>query len=126
MDKKNVVLIVEDEAPLQEIIKTKLELSGFDTVTARSVKQAKNLIEDLKGVDAIWLDHYLFGKEDGLDFVAMLKNNKQWSKIPIMVVSNTATEDKVRAYLSLGVNKYYTKSDYRLDQIVADMKKIIK
>jgi hypothetical protein len=38
------------------------------------------------------------------------------------VVSNTATQEKVQSYISLGVDKYYTKADYRLDAIIEDIK----
>lgn len=124
MIKKNpIILVVEDEKPLQEAIKIKLEKNDFDVVTARSVEQALNLMNDLSKIDVVWLDHYLLGQEDGLDFVAKIKNSEKWKGIPIFVVSNTATADKVRAYLELGVEKYYTKSDYRLDDIIGEIKK---
>lgn len=121
---KKVVLVVEDERPLSEAIKLKLEKNNFDVVTARSVKQAKEYIEDLSNVDAIWLDHYLLGNENGLDFVVWCKgkNNMRCKEIPIFVVSNTASNDKVTSYLSLGVEKFLVKSNHRLDEIVADVK----
>ena len=51
MDKN--VLVIEDEKPLLEAIKLKLEKSGFDVVTARSVDQALNLLEDISKIDVI-------------------------------------------------------------------------
>ena len=121
------ILVLEDERPLLEVIKTKLENTGFTVVTARSVDQAINYLKDGVQVDAVWLDHYLLGKESGLDFVAKLKDDGAiWRKIPIFVVSNTATPDKVQSYLRLGVNKYYTKVDFRLDQIITDIKSFLE
>ena len=122
---KKVILVVEDEKPLLEAIHAKLVKSGFEVVTARTVEQALGLLEDLEQVDVIWLDHYLLGKTTGLDFVAKVKNHAEWKQIPIFVVSNTASADKVKTYLSLGVNRYYTKSDYRLDQIIGDINKFL-
>ena len=119
MDKN--VLVIEDEKPLLEAIKLKLEKSGFDVVTARSVDQALNLLEDISKIDVIWLDHYLLGKGDGLDFVAKVKNDGKLKNIPIFVVSNTTSPDKVQAYLRLGATKYYTKADFRLDKIIEDI-----
>lgn len=122
MLEEKVVLVVEDERPLLEAIKIKLENSGFEVVTARSVEQALNHIEDVDNIDAIWLDHYLLGKENGLDFVAKCKaDDSKCVSIPIFVVSNTASSDKVQAYMQLGVNKYYVKAEKRLDEIIADM-----
>ena len=117
------ILVVEDELPLLEAITVKLGLSGFATVTARTVEQALAYMEDIKGVKAIWLDHYLIGKENGLDFVSKIKEDgSAWKNIPIFVVSNTVGDDKKHAYLNLGANKFYTKSNFRLDQIIGDIK----
>jgi len=114
----HVVLIVEDELPLQIAIQKKMETIGFSTVTARTVDQALDYIKTLEKVDVIWLDHYLLGSKTGLDFVVTLKNSPTCKKIPIFVVSNTASPEKVSSYLKLGIEKYYTKADYRLDEII--------
>jgi two-component system, chemotaxis family, sensor kinase CheA len=120
------ILIVEDELPLQKAIRIKLEKSNFEVVTARSVAQALNHLKDVEIVDAIWLDHYLLGKETGLDFVAKIKQHSDFKNIPVFIVSNTATPDKAKLYLHLGVEKYYMKSDFRLDQIIEDIKNNLK
>ncbi|HNX11305.1 MAG TPA: response regulator [bacterium] len=121
------VLVVEDEKPLSEAIKLKLEKSDFAVVTARSMEQAVKYLEDEVKIDVIWLDHYLLGRGSGLDLVAKVKEpGSPWQKIPIFVVSNTASPDKVNSYLRLGVNKYYTKTDYRLDQIIGDIQDLLE
>ena len=125
--KEEVILVVEDERPLADAIKVKLEKNGFAVVTARTVQQTLNYLEDLGTVDAIWLDHYLLGKENGLDFMAQLKTNEgRWKNIPVFVVSNTANPDQVQSYLRFGVYKYYTKADYRLDDIIGEIKSFLE
>ncbi len=123
---RRTVLIVEDEKPLLNAIRIKLENSGFDVLTTRTLDQALHYMEDIPKVDVIWLDHYLLGKGTGLDFVVAIKNNEKWKEIPIFVVSNTASPEKVRSYIKFGVTKYYTKADYRLDQIITDMREMLK
>ena len=120
------ILVVEDEMPLQKAIRIKLEKNNFSVVTARNVKQAINHLKDIEGIEAIWLDHYLLGKETGLDVVVKLKDDKNWKKIPLFIISNTASPRKVQNYIKLGINKYYTKSDHRLDQIISDITKGLK
>lgn len=120
------MLVVEDEIPLQDAIRAKAEKSGLYVVTARSVEQAMGLLKDLGKVDVIWLDHYLLGKENGLDFVTKIKNNDKYKKIPVFVVSNTASADKVHSYIALGIEKYYTKADCRLDKIIDDIKSYLE
>lgn len=126
MNENKVVLVVEDEQPLLSAIKIKLEKSGFQVVSSRSVEGALKILEDEVKVDVIWLDHYLIGEENGLDLVAKLKDDKSpWKKLPIFVVSNTATADKVNSYIRFGIEKYFTKSDYRLEEIIADITKCL-
>lgn len=128
MENQNkTVLVLEDEKPLLEAIKIKLEKNNFDVVTARSVEQAKQYTDELGHIDAIWLDHYLLGKEDGLDFIAWCKedSNAKCKKIPIFVVSNTASSDKVATYLSLGAEKYFVKSNHKLDEIIKEISEVL-
>jgi len=127
VEDKKTILVVEDEKPLMDAIKKKLEICGFYVVTARDIKQAMSYLEDLEKVDLVWLDHYLLGKENGLDLVTRMKNKgSKWKDIHIFVVSNTASPDKVNSYLDLGVDKYFTKADYRLDDIIKDINGVLK
>lgn len=141
------VLVIEDERPLLEAINAKLEKSGFKVIAARSVEEAFNAnikknsagaitvgsieqaldyLESLEKTDAVWLDHHLLGKEDGLDFVKKFKaNGGRWNKIPVFVVSNAASPKTIKAYLKAGVNKYYVKSDHRLEEIIKDIESVV-
>src|SRR3990167_9120339 len=97
------ILVVEDELPLLEAIKIMLEKNGFKIVTARGVTEALTRLADVQKVDAVWLDHYLLGKESGLDFVVKCKQENALHKnVPIFVVSNASSPDDVLAYLKLG------------------------
>lgn len=124
--REKTILVVEDERPLAGAIQAKLEKNGFAVATARTAEQALHYLEDLERVDAIWLDHYLLGQENGLDFVTKFKaKDGKWKKVPIFVVSNTAGPDTVRSYIRFGVSKYYVKADHRLDGIIRDIKSFL-
>lgn len=123
---RKTILIVEDEMPLLKAIKTKLESNGFDVVTARSAQQALNAIEDIGNVDVVWTDHYLLGAETGFDFVSKLKSDPRWKDVPVFVVSVTASPHNVESYIALGVKKFYTKHEYRIDDIIREIKETIK
>jgi DNA-binding response OmpR family regulator len=132
------ILVIEDERSLLKAIKLKLEKNNFHVITSRSVEMAfgtpiKDVtissvevalkhLEKLEQVDVIWLDHDLLGDEDGLDFVTKFKaNGGKWSKVPIFVISNTASTDLVKTYAKLGVKKYYVKAEHRLDNIIKEI-----
>lgn len=118
----NLVLVVEDERALSTAIAQKLEMHGCSAVTAVSVQQALDYLNDVPGIGAIWLDHYLLGDHDGISFVIRLKEHgSPWSSIPIFIVSNTASDEKRVEYLELGATRFYTKSEHRLEDIVVEL-----
>jgi DNA-binding response OmpR family regulator len=120
---RKTILVIEDERPLVKVIEAKLEKSGFDVVTARTVKQGLGYMEDISSIDAVWLDHYLLGEETGIDFVKSVKSKEsKWNKTPIFVVSNTASGSNVQTYMRLGVINYSVKAEHRLDDITHNMK----
>ena len=143
LQKKRSILVIEDERALLDVVNSRLETKGFEVITARSVdeifdvtldenslgimgtasiKRAIDHLENLEKVDAIWLDHNLLGKENGLDFVKKIKaNGDKWKHTPIFVVSNSEGSGTIQSYVELGVNKYYIKSNHKLDEIIADI-----
>lgn len=120
---ERTILVIEDEKPLARAISKKLDFSGFDVVTARSVEQALGYLEDIDKIDAVWLDHYLLGEMDGLDFLERVKSHQDWKGLPVFVVTNTAGADKRLVYLKLGATEYFIKSENRLDKIISSIKK---
>lgn len=120
------IMVIEDEEMLLQAISKKLQSSGFETVTCTNAQQALDYLKNLKGrLDAIWLDYYL-PDMDGLEFMHEVKKNENWSKIPVIVVSNSASEQKKNSMLALGIKRYILKAKYRLEDIVAIIKKVIE
>lgn len=121
------ILVVEDNQSLLMAIKGKIQRNGLNVLTARTVEQALNHLSNSPRVSAIWLDHYLLGEENGIDFVMKIKEaNSVWRNIPVFVVSNTVGPDKVEIYMRLGAVRYYTKAEKRLEEIIDDIKTYIE
>lgn len=120
MSKENpTIMVVEDEVLLLNAITKKLKLSGMDVLSCASGQQAVDYLTNLDELpDAVWLDYYLKDM-NGLAFMQELKTNPQWADIPVLVVSNSASPDKVHNMLALGAKKYILKAEYRLDEIIA-------
>ncbi len=121
------ILVLEDEQPLAEVIKKELEIHGFLTVIARTAEQGLSYLKDVPDIAAIWLDHYLLGAEDGISFASKVRaSSEKWSKIPIFVITNTGSPEKTDAYKALGVNKFYTKANHKLKDIISDIVDYLK
>lgn len=120
------VMVVEDEALLLQAATKKLEHEGITVLSCPSGEVALEYVNKLDTApDAIWLDYYLKDM-NGLAFMQAIKTNPKWAEIPVIVVSNSASPDKVHNMLALGVNKYILKAQYRLDEIIAILREIIK
>lgn len=114
------ILVVEDEKSLSKIIVKKLEKKNVEVFLCESVDESLNILSN-ENIDAVWLDHYLLGDKDGLSLVHEIKKEESALKdIPIFVVSNTASPEKIANYLNLGVNKFYTKANISLDKVIGD------
>lgn len=112
------VMVVEDETLLLQAITKKLKLSNIDVLSCSSGQQAVDYLNNLDELpDAIWLDYYLKDM-NGLAFMQQIKDTPRWSQIPVIVVSNSASPEKVHNMLALGVKKYLLKAEYRLDEII--------
>ncbi len=120
-NKKHTILILEDDLPLAKAVGDAISQRGFDAITGATVEAGLKHLEGPKHVDVIWLDHYLLGTENGIDFVVKVKNHPEWKSIPIFVVSNTASAPSIRSYLELGISNFYTKSDHDITQIINDI-----
>ena len=119
------IMVVEDETLLLQAITKKLKLSGMDVLSCASGQQAVDYLKNLEALpDAVWLDYYLKDM-NGLAFMQELKANAAWSNIPVLVVSNSASPDKVSNMLALGAKKYILKAEYRLDEIIAMIRDFI-
>jgi len=120
------IMIIEDEEMLLTAISRKLNSSGFQTVTCTNASQAVDYLSNFGELpDIIWLDYYL-PDMNGIDFMQKIRENENWAKIPVIVVSNSASEKKKKAMYELGVKKYVLKAKYKLDEIVNIVKEIIE
>ena len=127
MDTKNyTVLVIEDEQLLLEAIARKLKFNGLSVITvARGDEALKILSESEKLPDVIWLDYYL-SDMNGLEFMNNIRKNDKLVGIPTIVVSNSASDEKVNNMLALGVKKYYLKAENRLDEIIKFVKEFVE
>lgn len=126
MDTHLTVMVIEDEELLLHAIVKKLESKGIGAISCISGKQAIDYLNSLDHLpDAIWLDYYLKDM-DGLEFMHTFKKNKQWSEIPVIVISNSANQDTVDKMFALGVKKYFLKDEHKLSDLVDTAYKLMR
>ena len=101
------ILVVEDEAPIQELLQFNLERVKYKVKVADSgeeaLKQASKFNPDL-----ILLDIMLPGT-DGLEVCKTLKASSKTKNIPIIMLTALCEEADIVAGLELGADDYVTK-----------------
>jgi response regulator RpfG family c-di-GMP phosphodiesterase len=87
MGRTRRILVIDDDRPLCELIRTTFELEGFEVDTAYDVIEAERVLVESRP-DAILLDIGLPGI-DGIFYLERLRETPQTSKIPIVAISGS-------------------------------------
>ena len=107
MADKHKILIVEDDKYIINFISMSLKKEDYDFVIAKTCGEA-NALFYANRPDMIILD---LGLPDG-DGIEIIKNVREISKIPIIVVSARQEEEEKIQALDLGADDYVTKPFY--------------
>jgi len=94
------ILVVDDEISIRELIKFNLQKAGFSVVEADNGLKAIQLAKEKP--DLIVLDLMLPGL-DGLEVCRLLKNDRQSSSIPILML--TARDDEFDKVVGLELSR---------------------
>jgi two-component system phosphate regulon response regulator PhoB len=101
------ILIVEDEAPIREMIAFHLSRAGFDTLEAPDCRSARELLADERP-DLALVD-WMLPDMSGLELTRTLKRDANHEDLAIIMLTARADEyDKV-AGLEGGADDYVTK-----------------
>lgn len=120
MNIREKILVVEDEKSISHFISTVLNNNGYEAMQARSGAEAMSMISS-HCPDLIILD---LGLPD-MDGLEILRQLREWSSLPVVVVSARSHErDKVDA-LDLGADDYLTKP-FGTDELLARVRTAIR
>lgn len=124
MEKKQKVLIVEDEKDMREALVGKFELSGFE------VEQAENGVGGLKQSldshpDIILLD-IIMPEMDGIEMLKKLRENEWGKKVPVIILTNISDIEKYKEAQEIGISAYLMKAEWSLKGVVSATQKALK
>ena len=111
-----VVLVVEDELPIRRFLRAGLESEGYRFLEAKSGKDAIAQVA-MQSPDVVLLD---LGLPD-IDGFEVVRRVREWSSVPIIVLSAREKEgDKIHA-LDAGADDYVTKP-FSMGELLARMR----
>ena len=117
------VLIVEDEAPLAELLRYNLEAEGFRVSHAETGEEAEILVAEERP-DLVLLD-WMLPQVSGIELCRRLRTRPETRAIPIVMLTARGEEgDRIRG-LSTGADDYVVKP-FSLPELMARVKAILR
>ncbi len=105
--KKPSILVVEDDADIQQLVSYNLVKAGFNVTCADTGEEALQKLS-MEQVDAIVLDLMLPGK-DGNEICRTVRNQEATRDVPIIMLTAKSEEDDIVCGLDCGADDYVTK-----------------
>jgi two-component system KDP operon response regulator KdpE len=115
-EQQPLVLVVEDEAPQRKFIRASLTSHGYRMVEAERASEVAMLVTSHN--PALILMDLGLPDGDGLELTVQLR---QWSRIPIIVISARGRESDKVAALDAGADDYLTKP-FGVNELLARMR----
>jgi len=116
------ILAVDDESDVLMVIKTGLEVEGFDVITASNGKDAVALAKEEKP-DLILLD-VMMPIMDGFEALKALKADEDTCMIPVVMLTGLSERAKIQEALSSGTS-YYIVKPFDFDEVVNKVRTVL-
>ncbi len=123
MSEAKKILIVDDEQDIVETLKFMLEAQGYECLCAYDGETGLNMAKDHMP-DLMILD-VMMPKINGYKISRLLKYDKKYKDIPIIMVTARSQEDDKLIGQETGVNEYITKP-FELDEVITKVQEYLK
>ena len=120
MTSATTVLVIDDEPQIQRFLKPSLEAAGYQPVAAVNGAEALKLIAT-RAPDVVVLD---LGLPD-MDGKEVIRAVRQWSQVPIIVLSARDREGEKIAALDLGADDYVSKP-FGIGELMARIRTLLR
>jgi PAS domain S-box-containing protein len=117
------VLVIEDDPVTRDLFKRTLEKEGWSVVEAENGRIALQRVVE-QPPELILLD-LMMPEMDGFEFVAELRKNESWRKIPLVVVTAKDLTEADRSKLNGNVASILQKGSYTKDQLMKELKDLL-
>lgn len=117
------VVIIEDEAHLARLLKSYLELEGFD---ARVAGNRAEILAELRRAplpDLVLLD-VMLPDADGFDILAAIRRHPALSGVPVVMLTAKSTREAVLKGLAGGADGYITKP-FEMDVLMKALRAVL-
>ena len=118
-----VILLVEDEAPIRDMLRFALSRASMEMLEAADVPAARRVLEQRRP-DLILLD-WMLPEESGLILLQELRKDPQRRDIPVIMLTAVAGEEQKITGLEHGADDYVTKP-FSPPELMARIKAVLR
>ncbi len=119
---KKKILLVDDEPEIQLIISSRLSAAGFEVIIAKDGQEGLNMARS-ESPDAILLD-LMIPKIDGFKVCRMLKFDKAFENIPVIIFSARGSDADKKLAEQVGASAYIVKP-FNLDLFTQTIQRLL-
>lgn len=120
---KQTILLVEDSITIRTQEKRILESAGYEVVTAVDGLDGFNKLR-AREFDAVVSDVQM-PNLDGLGLAAKIRQHKEYSELPIILVTSLATDEDKRRGAEAGANAYITKGTFDQKVLLDTLRRLV-
>lgn len=120
---KKIILVVEDEAPIREMLQFILQQANFKVLLAEDAKQAYQILNSTKP-HLVLLDWMLPGIS-GIEITKHLRDDQKLAEIPVVILTARATEENKIKGLEIGADDYIVKP-FSPRELIARIKAVLR
>jgi DNA-binding response OmpR family regulator len=117
------IAIIEDELPIAQMYRIKLELAGYRVVVAENGETGLKMVEDVNP-DLVLLD-IMMPYMNGDELLKKLRDNEKFSHLPVMILTNVGDTDLQERIEKYGVASYIQKADMTPRQVLAKVNAVM-
>lgn len=121
---KKMIMIAEDDAFIGDIYSVKLKGAGYDVILANNGRDVIDKLESGVHPNILLLD-IVMPYMDGFDVLEAIKNREEWSKIPVVLLTNLSQKEDVDRGILLGAKDYLIKSHFTPTEVLTKVEKYI-
>jgi len=117
------ILIVEDDPLMSRLYQKVFSFEGYEVEMAENGQEGLDKAQKVK--PTLVLCDVMMPEMNGFEVLEKLKADKETKSIPVIMLTNLASEEDAETALTKGAVKYIVKSEYDPKQIVELIKGIL-
>ncbi|HMA65017.1 MAG: response regulator [Fibrobacterota bacterium] len=103
------ILTIDDSIAVREIIKNALDVIGYESVEAENGVVALKKLHENNGEILLILLDWNMPQMDGITFLRTIKQDPDFKKIPVTMVTSENEKEKIITAISEGAKNYIIK-----------------